>query len=219
MLVKPLFRDRRHAGQVLAEKLKDIVDPDAIVLALPRGGVPVGFEIAEALRCDLDVFLVRKIGVPGQEELAIGAIASGGIRVLNQELIEHLDISPAVIERLTAREQQEIERREQLYREGRRALSIRSRTAILADDGLATGASMLAAARAVRLREPKQIVVAVPLASPDACEDFRHHVDRVVCISTPHPFYAVSVWYEDFSQTSDAEVRELLERVWHAHIT
>lgn len=220
MLVKPLFRDRVHAGQVLAKKLKDTVAyPDAIVLALPRGGVPVGFKIAEELQCDLDVFLVRKIGVPGQEELAMGAIASGGVRVLNEEFIQRLDVLPVVIERSTARERLEIARRERLYREGRHALSIQSRTAILVDDGLATGASMLAAARAVRTHRPKRIIVAVPVASHDACEDFRHHVDQVVCAYTPEPFHAVGVWYEDFSQTSDAEVRELLGRAWHEHIT
>jgi putative phosphoribosyl transferase len=208
-----LFRDRIHAGRVLAQQVQSVVlDQDAVVLGLPRGGVPVAFEIAEALHADLDVILVRKIGVPGQEELAMGAIASGGTRVLKQSLIEQLQISTDIIERLTARERQEIDRRERLYRGGRPALPIRDRTVILVDDGLATGASMLAAVRAVRLQKPRRIIVAVPVASREACEEFREYVDDVICAQTPEPFYAVGVWYEDFSQTSDAEVSQLLQR-------
>jgi putative phosphoribosyl transferase len=213
MPVSPVFQDRIQAGQVLAQKVSTAVgEPNPLVLALPRGGVPVAFEIAKALPADLDIFMVRKIGVPGHEELAMGAIASGETRVLNQSLIAHLGISPSEVERVTAREQREIERREQLYREGRPALPVKGRTVILVDDGLATGASMLAAARAVSTQEPKRIVVAVPVASREACEEFRHQVDLMICAATPEPFHSVGAWYEDFSQTSDAEVRQLLER-------
>jgi putative phosphoribosyl transferase len=209
----PLFKDRAEAGQILARSLKSIVlDSGALVLALPRGGVPVGFEIAKSLACDLDVFLVRKLGVPGQEELAMGAIASGGVTVLNDPLIRHLGIQPAIIDRIIARERQEIERREQTYREGRPPLAIENRRIILVDDGVATGASMLAAMRAVRNREPKSLIAAVPVASREACEEFKQTADAVMCVETPEPFCAVGVWYEDFSQTSDAEVRDLLRR-------
>ena len=220
MVIAPLFQDRSEAGQTLARRLKSvIIDSDTLVLALPRGGVPVGFEIAQTLHVDLDVFLVRKLGVPGQEELAMGAIASGGVRVLNEPLIQHLGVSQSIIDRVTAREQYEIERRERLYREGRSALPIENRTAILVDDGLATGATMLAAARAVRAKKPKRIIVAVPVASRDACEEFRRQVDDVICAEIPEPFYSVGTWYEDFSQTSDAEVRQLLERAAHQRVT
>ena len=213
MFIKPLFRDRFEAGQILGKLLiSKVKDPNALVLALPRGGVPVGFEVARALNAEPDVFLVRKLGVPGHEELAMGAIASGGVRVLNHALIRELGLSSLIIDRITAKEQQEIERRERLYREGRPALPVAHRTAIVVDDGLATGATMLAAARALRAQQPGRIIVAVPVASPEACEEFRQHVDEVVCAATPDPFYAVGVWYEDFSQTSDAEVHELLER-------
>jgi len=170
------------------------------------------------LNADPDILVVRKLGVPGHEELAMGAIASGGIRVLNEELISHLGISMTVVDRVTAREQQEIQRREQLYRDGRPALPIKDRIVILVDDGLATGASMLAAARAARAQQPKRVIVAVPVASRDACEEFRQHVDDVICAETPEPFYSVGTWYEDFSQTSDAEVRELLHRASHERV-
>jgi putative phosphoribosyl transferase len=213
MRVTPLFQNRTEAGQLLARRLKPLInDPKAIVLALPRGGVPVGFEVAQMLGADLDIFLVRKLGVPGHEELAMGAIASGGVRVLNDALIEQLGLPAYIIDRITRHELQEIERREHLYREGRSALPVDGRTIILVDDGLATGATMLAAARALRTQRPKTMMVAVPVASHDACEEFRRHVDAIVCAETPEPFYAVGAWYEDFSQTSDAEVRALLER-------
>jgi putative phosphoribosyl transferase len=219
MSVNPIFRDRIEAGQVLAQRLKGVIrDSNPIVLALPRGGVPVGFEVAKALHSDLDIFLVRKLGVPGHEELAIGAIASGGIRVLNQALIRELGLTSLVIDSITARERREIERRERLYREHRLPLAVGDRTVILVDDGLATGATMLAAARALRIQRPKRIIVAVPVASREACEEFRRHVDETVCAETPEPFYSVGSWYEDFSQTSDAEVRELLERAAHERV-
>jgi len=219
MYVNPIFRDRIEAGQVLAQRLKGVIrDSNPIVLALPRGGVPVGFEVAKALHSDLDIFLVRKLGVPGHEELAIGAIASGGIRVLNQTLIRELGLTSLVIDSITARERREIERRERLYREDRPSIAVGGRAVILVDDGLATGATMLAAARALRIQRPKRIIVAVPVASREACDEFRRHVDETVCAETPEPFYSVGSWYEDFSQTSDAEVRELLERAAHERV-
>jgi predicted phosphoribosyltransferase len=216
----PLFRDRREAGRVLAEKLVPIVrDPGALVLALPRGGVPVGFEVARALPAELDVFLVRKLGVPGEEELAIGAIASGGIRVLNQELIDYLRVPEVLVEQLTVREQQELERRERLYREGRPPIPVRNRTVVLVDDGLATGASMLAASRALRPQGASRIIAGVPVAARQTCEELSKEIDEMVCAATPHPFAAVGIWYEDFSQTTDEEVRELLEQAAHPQTT
>jgi putative phosphoribosyl transferase len=213
MLASLPFRNRAEAGRFLADRLKPpVADQNAIVLALPRGGVPVGFEVARVLHADLDVFLVRKLGVPGQEELAMGAIASGGVRVLNDTLIRQLLISQATIDQVTARERQEIDVRERAYRNGKAALPLQGRTVVLVDDGLATGATMLAAARAVRAEQPNQIIVAVPVASRQACDELRHYVDQVICGGTPEPFDAVGAWYQDFSQTSDAEVRDLLER-------
>lgn len=213
MFARPLFHDRFDGGRELARHLVTVhFDTDALVLALPRGGVPVGFEVALALHSDLDVFLVRKLGVPGREELAMGAIASGGIRVLNYLLIKQLGLTASDIDRATLREQREIERRESLYREDRPPLPIEQRTVILVDDGLATGASMLAAARAVRAKQPQRIVIAVPVASSQARKELGEHVDDVICAETPEPFRAVGVWYEDFSQTSHAEVGELLRR-------
>jgi len=205
---------------MLAEQIApSIQNQDVVVLALPRGGVPVGFEISQKWNTDLDIFVVRKLGVPGQEELAMGAVASGGVRVLNDATIRELRISQGEIERATEREKQEIARREAAYREGRPALNIQGRTAVLVDDGLATGATMLAAAKAVRRRSAARIVVAVPVASREACEEFRSHVDEVVCAAMPRPFYAVGLWYEDFSQTSDAEVRQLLEQAAGQRVT
>ena len=213
MPVQPLFRDRFEAGWFLGLRVKaSIRRSDAVVLALPRGGVPVGFEVAQALHCELDIFLVRKLGVPGHEELAMGAIASGGVQVLNEALVRRLRVPPELIETVAARERQELGRREEIYRQGRPPVQVVGRTAILVDDGLATGATMLAAARALNRQKPNRIVVAVPVAAPEACEEFRAHVDEVICAFTPQPFYAVGAWYGDFSQTTDDEVRELLER-------
>lgn len=210
----PRFRNRIEAGQELAGHLEAAVGDDSnlLVLALPRGGVPVGFEVARQLHADLDVILIRKLGVPGHEELAMGAIASGGIRVLNHSVIKQLGLSPAIIDLVAARERRAIEVRERLYRDDRPALAVGRRTVILVDDGLATGASMLAAARAARTRHPKRIIVGVPVASREACEELKQHVDDVVCVATPEPFESVGAWYEDFSQTADAEVQELLKR-------
>src|ERR671923_1272113 len=207
-----LFRNRTEAGRQLAAKLMAYADrPDVLVLALPRGGVPVAFEVAKILDAPLDVFLVRKLGVPGHEELAMGAIASGGVRVLNQEVVEMLHIPEGVIARVADEEQRELERRERAYRGDRPVPSVRGRTVILVDDGLATGSSMRAAAAALRQREPVRIVVAVPTAAPETCNEFRTEVDEIVCAITPEPFYAVGLWYEDFAPTTDEEVRRLLE--------
>ncbi len=183
---------------------------DMLVLALPRGGVPVAFEVARALEAPLDVFLVRKLGVPGREELAMGAIAAAGVRLLNDEVVRRLRIPARVIDRVAAVERAELERREREYRDGRPPPEVAGRTVILVDDGLATGASMRAAVVALRRRDPARIVVAVPIASPATCREFRDLVDQVVCAQTPEPFHAVGHWYVDFSQTNDDEVRELL---------
>ena len=207
-----LYRDRREAGRTLARMLTRYAGrDDVLVLALPRGGVPVGYEIARALGVPLDVFIVRKLGLPGHEEFAMGAIASGGVRVLN-ESIAGLGVPESMIDEVTAKERRELERRERDYRGERPAPAVRGRTVILVDDGLATGATMRAAAAALRLQGPRQLVVAVPVAAPESCEEFRGEVDEIVCARTPEPFHAVGLWYEDFSQTSDAEVRDLLER-------
>jgi putative phosphoribosyl transferase len=211
METEPIFRDRAEAGRALAELvMRSVPDPGALVLALPRGGVPVGFEIARAVGAELDLFLVRKLGLPGQEELALGAIASGGIRILNEELLAELRLSGKVIERITAQEERELKRREELYRHGRPAPAIRDRTIVLVDDGLATGASMRAAIAAVRLQEPKRVVVAVPVAAEDIFEEFRKSVAEIVCLHAPQQFAAVGDWYENFSQVTDEEVQRLL---------
>jgi len=207
------FRDRTEAGRLLAAKLTAYANrPDVIVLALPRGGVPVAYEVARALNAPLDVFLVRKLGVPGYEELAMGAIATGGVRVLNDQLVGSLRIPDYIVDEVAASEQQELTRRERLYRGDRPAPDVRRRSVILVDDGLATGATMLAAVKALRQQQPARIVVAVPTASPDTCEQLRAEVDDVICAITPEPFHAVGLWYEDFSQTTDEEVRDLLAR-------
>ena len=214
VLVKPgLFRDRRDAGRLLAEKLAAYANrPDALVLALPRGGVPVAYEVARALGAPLDVFVVRKLGVPGYEELAMGAVATGGVRVLNDQLVERLGIPEQMIDAVAARELQELARRERRYRGGRPPPYVRGRTVILVDDGLATGATMHAAIEALRQQKPTRIVVAVPTASPETCEEMKTKADDVICAITPEPFQAVGRWYQDFSQTTDEEVEALLSR-------
>lgn len=207
------FRHRSAAGRVLAARVAHYADrPDVLVLGLPRGGVPVAYEVAQALGAPLDVFLVRKLGAPGHEELAMGAVASGGVRVLNERVVRGLDIADAVIDAVAAREEQELRRRERVYRGDRPPPDVRGRTVILVDDGLATGATMLAAIRALRLQAPARIVVAVPTGSPDTCEQLRGESDEVICAITPQPFSAVGLWYDDFAQTSDDEVRALLAR-------
>jgi predicted phosphoribosyltransferase len=207
------FRNRSEAGRLLAAKLAAYAKrPDVIVLALPRGGVPVAYEVARALEVPLDVFLVRKLGVPGHEEYALGAIATGGVRVINQDVVRASGIPPATIEAIAAREQQELERRERLYRGDRPPPDMHGRTVILVDDGLATGATMYAAVQALRRQGAGRVVVAVPIAPPETCDQLREVVDDVVCAVTPEPFHAVGLWYEDFSQTTDDEVRDLLAR-------
>jgi erythromycin esterase-like protein/predicted phosphoribosyltransferase len=207
------FTDRVDAGQSLAERLRAYARrDDVIVLGLPRGGVPVAFEVARALDVALDVFLVRKLGVPGHEELAFGAIATGGMRVINKQLVESLDLPLEWIEAIDAKERRELERQERAFREDRPPPDLSGRTVLLVDDGLATGSTMVAAVQAVRQEEPARIVVAVPVADPDVCEDLRSLADEVICLQTPRPLRAVGDWYEDFSQTHDDAVRELLAR-------
>lgn len=207
------FRDRREAGRALAAKLLKYADKSNVaVLGLPRGGVPVAFEIARALRAPLDVFVVRKMGIPGDEELAMGATASGKVRVINQVIVNAFAIPSSVIEKVAAREEQEVERQERQYREKRKSITIEGKTVILVDDGLATGSTMRAALSALRGRNPARLIVAVPVAAAATCAEFRDEVDEIVCAETPEPFYAVSQWYEEFSQTSDDEVRDLLSR-------
>jgi predicted phosphoribosyltransferase len=206
------FRDRREAGRRLADKLTAYAHrPNLIVLALPRGGTPVAYEVARMLGAPLDIFVVRKIGLPGQEELALGAVATGGVRVLNGEIIAALDVPPRIVDEVTAREAQELARRERLYRGDRPPPELRGKTVIVVDDGLATGASMFAAIQALREQQPARIVVAVPVGPPVSCEALRTVVDDVVCVITPEPFHAVGHWYDDFDQTGDDEVRALLE--------
>ena len=213
-----LFRDRTDAGRQLAAKLAAYADrSDVLVLALPRGGVPVAFEVARELHAPLDVFLVRKLGVPGHEELAMGAIASGGVRVLNEDVVRMLRISDDVIDAVGAEERQELERRERTYRGNRPAPDVRGRTVILVDDGLATGSTMRAAIAALRQQRPARIVVAVPVGAPETCAEFQGEADEAVCARTPEPFYAVGLWYGDFSQTTDEEVHDLLERAAEEH--
>ena len=207
------FRDRTEAGRLLAQRLREYAGrDDVIVLALPRGGVPVAYEVAEELGAPLGVFVVRKLGVPGYEELAMGAIASGGLVVLDEGLVRRLGLNREQLQRTIEREVQELERREAAYDGRRGPPQLEGRTVILVDDGLATGSTMRAAALAVRQLNPARVVVAVPVAAEETCDEFRDVVDEVVCEVTPRPFRAVGLWYEDFSPTSDDEVRELLER-------
>jgi putative phosphoribosyl transferase len=205
------FADRREAGVQLAAKLGHLANRDVVVLALPRGGVPVAFEVAEALGAPLDIFLVRKLGMPGYSELAMGAIASGGVRVLNQDVVRWYGISDQAIEAVAREEQSELERREREYRRGRQMADLRNRVVILVDDGLATGSTMRAAVEAVRQHGPARVVVAVPVGAPSTCEEFTDVTDEIVCARTPEAFSAVGQWYRDFSQTTDEEVHQLLE--------
>jgi predicted phosphoribosyltransferase len=207
------FSNRIEAGRQLAEKLDKYAGrEDVIVLGLPRGGVPVAYEVAKCLRAPLDVFIVRKLGVPGFEELAAGAIASGGVRVLNEDVMRAIPHADEVIEAVTAREAAELERREQIYREGRPPPELRGRIVILVDDGLATGATMRAAVKALRQGGAAKIVVAVPVGPPDTCREIEQEADETICLSTPVFFQAVGQYYEDFSQTGDEDVRELLSQ-------
>ena len=208
-----IFRDRTEAGRMLAAKLTRYANrSDVVVLGLPRGGVPVAYEVARQLHVPLDVFLVRKLGLPGHEELAMGAIATGGVRVLNQDVVRALGIPEDIIESVANREQQELERRERIYRGNRPPVDVRDRIVILVDDGLATGSSMRAAVAALRQQEPGRIVIAVPIGALQTCGELRDEADEIVCHYTPEPFHAVGLWYEDFSQTTDQEVHDLLER-------
>jgi len=208
-----LFRNRVEAGRRLAAELTNYADrPDVLVLALPRGGVPVGYEVARALHAPLDVFLVRKLGVPGRPELAMGAIASGGTRVLNEELLGMLSVPPRRIAEVAQREQRELDRRKRLYRGSRLPPEIREKTVILVDDGLATGSTMRAAVLALRQLQPARIVVAVPVGAKQTCAEFESEADETICATTPEPFHAVGAWYDNFDPTSDDEVRRLLAR-------
>jgi len=205
------FKNRPQAGKLLARRLTVYAErPDVIILALPRGGVPVAASIANILNVPLDVMLVRKLGVPGNEELAMGAIASGGTPVTTPDVVQMFGLTTDVIEAAAARESREIARREVAYREGSAPPELKDRTVILVDDGLATGATMLAAARATRIEHPAHIVIAVPVGPPDTCSLLSAEADEIICLTTPHPFFAVGQWYEDFAQTTDEEVIQLL---------
>ena len=208
------FRDRREAGRVLAGQLERYRGrPGLLVLALPRGGVAVGFEVAQALQAPLDVFVVRKLGYPGYEEYAMGAIASGGVQVMNR--MPGMAVSPQALAEVVAREQAELARRERLYRGDRPPIDLRDRTVIVVDDGLATGSTMRAAVQAIRQQHPARLVVAVPVGAPQTCRDLSAEADEVVCAAMPEPFQAVGLWYRDFPQASDEEVHQLLAQARH----
>jgi predicted phosphoribosyltransferase len=207
-----IFRDRHDAGRKLAEKLSEYAGrDDVLVLALPRGGVPVAYEVAVKLAAPLDVFLIRKLGVPGHEELAMGAIASGGTRVLNKGIVTGLHIPVQVIDAVAEAEKRELARREIAYRDGTAAADLKDKIVILIDDGLATGATMKAAVLAIKEQRPRKVIVAVPVSAPDTCEEMEADADAVICAETPQPFYGVGMWYRDFQQTTDEEVRKLLK--------
>jgi predicted phosphoribosyltransferase len=208
-----IYRDRIDAGKQLALRLSNYANrDDVLVLALPRGGVPVAFEVAKALHAPLDIFLVRKLGVPGHEELAMGAISTGGVRVLNDDVVDYLRIPGDVIDAVAADELRELERRELAYRGDRPEPEVRCKTVILIDDGLATGSTMRAAVKALRQQDPARIVVAVPISAAQTCDEYRMGVDEIICAQTPEPFMGVGMWYGDFSQTTDQEVSEILAR-------
>jgi predicted phosphoribosyltransferase len=213
-MITKIFKDRVEAGRFLAQQLAQYAnDPNVVVLALPRGGVPVAYEVAQALKAPLDVFVVRKLGLPGNEEYGIGAIASGGTRVLNDEFVSYLRMPVELIDKITATQRVELERRERLYRGTRAPVDVTGRTVIIVDDGLATGSTMRVAVKALRNKNPKKIVVAVPVGSREVCDSFRKEIDTIaVCAITPEPFHAVGLWYRDFSQTTDAEVQQLLRK-------
>ena len=208
------FRDRTEAGRLLGAEVEKRIGrrADAIVLALPRGGVPVGYEVAKAIGAPLDVFIVRKLGLPGHEELAMGAIASGGVEVLNDEVLGWTPVPRSQIDAVAERERRELERREREYRGDRPPLHVEEKTVIVVDDGLATGSTMRAAIRALRKMNPRAIVVAVPVGAPETCQSLATEADVMICLRMPHPFDAVGMWYADFSQTSDEEVHDLLRR-------
>jgi len=215
--VTALFADRVDAGQRLGARLREFIEQEcagdeAVVLALPRGGVPVAYEVSKALGSPLDVFVVRKLGAPQQPELAMGAIASGGVRVINDEVVRALRITPEQLADTAERETRELERREHAYRGDRAPLDVKGKCVLLVDDGVATGYTMRAAVAALRQREPKKIIIAAPVAAQDTCEELKRHADAVVCLTTPYDFAAVGQWYRYFDQTSDEEVRILLER-------
>jgi putative phosphoribosyl transferase len=209
----PHYRNRSEAGRRLAAELRRYANhSDVVVLALPRGGVPVAYQVARALNAPLDVFIVRKLGIPTHPELAMGAIASGGIRLIDEVAVRRFRVTDEQVAAVAAAEQEELERRERRYRKGLPSPDVAGKTVILVDDGLATGATMAAAAAAIRAQGPAKLVVAVPVAAPETCDAFRDITDDIICAVTPEPFYAVGLWYEDFSQTSDQEVQQLLER-------
>ena len=210
--VDVIFKDRVDAGKILAEKLSKYAAEKPLVLGLPRGGVPVAFEVAKALKAPLDVYIVRKLGVPGHEELAMGAIATGDVRVLNESVIGPLQISKEAIETETKKEKEELKRRERVYRSGRAPLVVANRTVLLIDDGIATGSTIKAAIAALKKQKAAKIIVGVPVAPSSTIEELKKEVDDLVCVSTPDFFFAISVWYDEFPQTTDEQVRELLEK-------
>lgn len=220
MVTETRFRNRTEAGQLLARKLTQYANrPDAIVLGLPRGGVPVAFEVATALNVPLDICLVRKLGVPGHQELAMGAIAFGGVQVLDRDVLAWLRITEQTIGKVAAQELQELQRRDRVYRGDRAQPQLGDRVVILVDDGLATGSTMRAAIEVVKTQQPQRIVVAIPVAPPETYQKLRTEVDEVVCLMTPPSFYAIGMWYEDFAQTTDAQVCELLRKIQGSQIT